>query len=294
VLAWFALTSALALRTVASGQPPWVTLYEVATVMVWGVTTIYLVLFEGVLKTRAIGAFMVLLIFCMHSYAVWFIAADLKQVLPLVPALRSYWLVVHVGIAILGYSAFATAAGAGLALLAKHYLKKRIVAGMPSESAIEEFMFRAVAIGFPLQTLLLITGAIWAQEAWTKAWSWDPKETWALITWLTYAAYLHVRVQRNVRGVTMAWLSIVGFIIVLFTFVGVNYLVTWFGLQSMHTYNVGNSGGKPQSLGIGGIAIAASFVVLLGLALFHWLRIKFPRRRSRANSTSKASADGGA
>src|SRR5215212_4318367 len=75
--------------------------------------------------------------------------------------------------------------------------------------AIEEFMFRAVAVGVPLQALLLITGAIWAQEAWTKAWSWDPKETWALITWLVYAAYLHVRVQRGVRGITMAWLSLI-------------------------------------------------------------------------------------
>lgn len=279
-LAWLSLTVALTLRGLEAGHPPWVTLYEVATMMVWGTTTVYLVLFEVIMKARSVGAFMIVLIFCLQSYALWFIPADLKQAIPLVPALRSYWLVIHVAIAIMGYSAFATAAGAGLTFLAKHHLKGRVAASLPSEAAIEEFMFRAVAVGFPLQTLLLITGAIWAQEAWTKAWSWDPKETWALITWLTYAAYLHVRVQRGVRGITMAWLSLIGFAIVLFTFMGVNYLVQWFGLTSMHTYNVGNNGGQNPGLGVAGVAVVLTFVALLGLALFSWLRIKLPRRKA--------------
>jgi len=279
VLAWASLTSALILRWIEAGHPPYVTLYEIATMLVWGTTTIYLILFEGILKTRAAGAFVVLLIFCIQSYALWFIPADLKKTIHLVPALRSYWLMIHVSIAIMSYSAFSVAAGAGLTFLAKHYLKGRVSSALPSESAIEEFMFRAVAVGFPLQTLLLITGAIWAQEAWTKAWSWDPKETWALITWLTYAAYLHVRVQRGVRGITMAWLSLIGFIVVLFTFMGVNYLVQWFGMDSMHTYNVGNNGGKPPELGFAGLVIVALFVGLLGVALFSWLRVRFPRKR---------------
>jgi cytochrome c-type biogenesis protein CcsB len=279
VLAWASLTCALALRWIEAGHPPYVTLYEISTMLVWGTTTIYLGLFEGALRTRAAGAFVVILIFCLQSYALWFIPADLKKTIHLVPALRSYWLLIHVSIAIMAYSAFATAAGAALTFLAKHHWKGRVASGLPSESAIEEFMFRAVAVGFPLQTLLLITGAIWAQEAWTKAWSWDPKETWALITWLTYAAYLHVRVQRGVRGITMAWLSLVGFVVVLFTFLGVNYLVQWFGLDSMHTYSVDNNAGRAPSLGIAGVGIVAFFVGLLGLALFSWLRIKFPRKR---------------
>lgn len=281
VAAWVAMTLAIALRWIESDHYPVVTLYEMTVMLVWGTTTVYLALFEGILKTRAAGAFMMVLIFCLHSYAIWFIPADLKEPIRLVPALRSYWLFIHVSIAILAYSAFATAAGAGITFLAKHYMKGRTASALPSEAAIEEFMFRAVAVGFPLQTLLLITGAIWAQEAWTKAWSWDPKETWALITWLTYAAYLHIRVQRGVRGITMAWLSLVGFAVVLFTFMGVNYLVQWFGLESMHTYNVDNNGGKAPGLGVGGVAIVLSFVALLGLALFNWLRIKFPRRASR-------------
>lgn len=280
-LAWVSLTLAIGMRWIEADHYPVVTLYELATMLVWGTTTVYLVLFEGALKTRAAGAFVMVLIFCLQSYALWFIPADLKEPIRLVPALRSYWLYIHVSIAIMAYSALATAAGAGLTFMAKHYWKNKMATALPSEAAIEEFMFRAVAVGFPLQTLLLITGAIWAQEAWTKAWSWDPKETWALITWLTYAAYLHIRVQRGVRGITMAWLSLLGFGIVLFTFMGVNYLVQWFGLNSMHTYNVDNNGGQAPGLGVGGVAIVLSFVALLALALFNWLRIKFPRKATR-------------
>lgn len=279
MLAWVCMTIAIGQRWVESGHYPVVTLYEIATMLVWGTTTIYLVLFETILKTRALGAFVILLIFCLQSYALWFIPGELKQTIQLVPALRSYWLIIHVSIAILAYSAFAVAAGAGLTFVAKHYFRSRIAGALPSEAAIEEFMFRAVAVGFPLQTLLLITGAIWAQEAWTKAWSWDPKETWALITWLTYAAYLHVRVQRGVRGITMAWLSLIGFVVVLFTFMGVNYLVQWFGMTSKHTYSTDN--GAPAGLNVAGLLMVFSLVALLAVALFGWLKVRFPGSKSR-------------
>lgn len=285
-VAWLSLTAALVLRWAEAGHPPYVTLYEITTDLVWGTTTIYLALFEGVLRTRATGAFVVLLLFCLQSYAVWFIPADLKKSVQLVPALRSYWLVIHVSIAILSYSAFATAGGAGLAFVVRHYFRERLSSVLPSEAAIEEFMFRAVAVGFPLQTLLLITGAIWANEAWTQAWSWDPKEVWALVTWLTYAAYLHVRVQRGVRGITMAWLSLVGFIVVLVTFLGVNYLAQWFGIQSLHTYSVDN--GAPSSMGWVGVGALAFLVLMLVVALFSWLRIKFPTRKARKEGLRSA------
>lgn len=278
VLAWLSLTAAMGLRWASAGHPPYVTLYEIVTMVVWGVTSLYLVLFELALKTRSLGAFVALIIFCLHSYAVWFIPSDLKRTVELVPALRSYWLPIHVSMAIVAYSAFAVAAGAGLTLLAKHYLKGRLSAALPSEAALEEFMFRGVAIGFPFVTLVLITGAIWAQEAWTRAWSWDPKEVWALITWLTYAAYLHVRVQRNVRGVTMAWLSLVGFVVVLFTFLGVNYLVQWFGMQSMHTYSTDS--GSPPGLSAASLRLVFVFVAVLAMAFVGWLRVKFPQGRA--------------
>lgn len=277
--AWVSLTGALIIRWINSGHPPYVTLYEICTMLVWGTTTIYLILFEGVLKARSAGAFVVLLIFCLQSYAIWFIDAELKQTIQLVPALRSYWLMIHVSMAIISYSAFAVAAGAALTYVAKYYSQGRIGQALPSTAAIEEFMFRAVAVGFPFMTLVLITGAIWAQEAWTKAWSWDPKEVWALVTWLTYAAYLHVRVQRGVRGITMAWLSLIGFIVVLITFMGVNYLVQWFGLTSMHTYSIDN--GAPQGMSVAALGMVGFLVVILGLALFSWLRIKFPNSPGR-------------
>jgi cytochrome c-type biogenesis protein CcsB len=287
ILAWVSMTGALAIRWVEAGRPPWVTLYEVLTSMVWGTTTIYLLLFEGVLKTKAAGVFSVLILFCIQSYTLWFIPADLQRPIELVPALRSNWLLIHVSTAIIAYSAFAVAAGAGLTILAKHHMKNRMTASLPSEAAIEEFMFRAVAIGFPFQTLLLITGAIWAQEAWTKAWSWDPKETWALVTWLTYAAYLHVRVNRGVRGVSMAWLSVVGFMVVLFTLMGVNYLVEWFGITSMHTYN------KPagRSLDVMGIALVLMFVTVLAMALFSWLRLRFPWQKKRESEIERRGSE---
>ncbi|MEO8284967.1 MAG: c-type cytochrome biogenesis protein CcsB [Chloroflexota bacterium] len=284
-IAWVSLTGALIVRWVNSGHPPYVTLYEICTMLVWGTTTIFLVLFEGILKARAAGAFVVLIIFCLQSYAIWFIDADLQQSVQLVPALRSYWLLIHVSLAIFAYSSFAVAAGAGLTYLAKHYSKGQLAAALPSTAAIEEFMFRAVAVGFPFVTLVLITGAIWAQEAWTKAWSWDPKEVWALVTWLTYAAYLHVRVQRGVRGVTMAWLSLFGFIIVLITFMGVNYLVQWFGLTSMHTYSIDN--GAPQGLGVAALGMVGALVAGLGLLLFGWLRVKAPMPKKNPNKSEK-------
>jgi cytochrome c-type biogenesis protein CcsB len=288
VTAWISLTTALGIRWVEAGHPPYVTLYEITTMLVWGTTTVYLILFEGVLKVRAAGAFIVLLILCLQSYALWFIDASLKAHVPLVPALRSYWLVIHVSLAIIAYSAFATAAGAGLTYVAKHFMKGQFAAALPSSAALEEFMFRAVAVGFPFMTLVLVTGAIWAQEAWTKAWSWDPKETWALITWLTYAAYLHVRVQRGVRGLTMAWLTLIGFVIVLVTFLGVNYLTEWFGIETLHTYPVEN--GTPGSLRIATLLVVGFFGSIVALALFSWLRIRFPRRGA-ARTTTSSEAD---
>lgn len=282
LVAWASLTTALGIRWVQSGHPPYVTLYEITTMLVWGTTTIYLILFEFVLKVRAAGAFIVLLILCLQSYALWFIDADLKEHVQLVPALRSYWLVIHVSMAIIAYSAFATAAGAGITYLVKHYFKGPYAASLPSTAALEEFMFRAVAVGFPFMTLVLVTGAIWAQEAWTKAWSWDPKETWALITWLCYAAYLHVRVQRGVRGLTMAFLSLANFVIVLITFIGVNYLTEWFGIDTLHSYPVDN--GIPQTMNarIAALLVVGFFGSILALALFSWIRTKRPSKKVTA------------
>jgi cytochrome c-type biogenesis protein CcsB len=244
------------MRWISADHPPYVSLYDITTMLVWGTTTIYLLLFEVWMKTRSVGAFVVLLIFLLHSYAVLLIPEALKETAPLVPALRDPLLLVHVSIAILAYSSFTVAAGAALLYLVKYYQLGSWTRVLPAPAQVDEFIFRAVAIGFPLQSLLLVTGAYWAQYAWAKAWSWDPKEIWALITWLTYAAFLHVRVQRGWRGSTMAWLALAGFAVVMITFVGVNYMVELFGLQSMHAYSGTNLPGMALFLLFLGVLVA--------------------------------------
>ena len=244
------------MRWISADHPPYVSLYDITTMLVWGTTTIYLLLFEVWMKTRAVGAFVVFIIFLLHSYAVLLIPDSLKETAPLVPALRDPFLLIHVSIAILSYSSFTVAAGAALLYLVKYYQLGGWTRVLPSTALADEFIFRAVAIGFPLQSLVLVTGAYWAQHAWAKAWSWDPKEIWALITWLTYAAFLHVRVQRGWRGSTMAWLALVGFAVVMITFVGVNWLVAVFGLQSMHTYSGEDLPGQALFLLFLGVLVA--------------------------------------
>jgi cytochrome c-type biogenesis protein CcsB len=279
-LAWVFLTAAVAMRWVSADHPPYVSLYDITTMLVWGTTTIYLLLFEVWMKTRTVGAFVVFIIFLLHSYAVLLIPESLKETAPLVPALRDPFLLIHVSIAILSYSAFTVAAGAALLYLVKHYQLGSWTRALPSTAQADEFIFRAVAIGFPLQSLVLVTGAYWAQHAWAKAWSWDPKEIWALITWLTYAAFLHVRVQRGWRGSTMAWLALVGFAVVMITFVGVNWLVAVFGLQSMHTYSGEDLPGQ------------ALFLLFLGVlvALVGGIMWKVVRRRRKMNDRQVARA----
>ena len=276
VLAWAFLTLAIGMRWVSADHPPYVSLYDITTMLVWGTTTIYLLLFEVWMKTRAVGAFLVLIVFLLHSYAVLLIPESLKGTAPLVPALRDPFLLIHVSIAILSYSSFTVAAGAALLYLVKYYQLGSWTRVLPSTALADEFIFRAVAIGFPMQSLVLVTGAYWAQHAWAKAWSWDPKEIWALITWLTYAAFLHVRVQRGWRGSTMAWLALVGFAVVMITFVGVNWLVSVFGLpNSMHTYSGENLPGMALFLLFLGVLI-----VLVGSIMWKDIR----RRRTMTSS----------
>ncbi|HUS17023.1 MAG TPA: c-type cytochrome biogenesis protein CcsB [Chloroflexia bacterium] len=265
------LVLALWLRAEASGHIPYMSLYEICLMLTLGISLAYVVIGELWLKVRSVGVFALLFVYLVESYALLLIPQDLKTAKPLVPALQSSWLPIHVSQAIIAYSCFAVAAGAAIMYLLKYHQVGRWTRVLPSLAATDEFMFRTVAVGFPFQTLLLITGAYWAQQAWSKAWSWDPKEVWALITWLTYAALLHVRVQRGWRGTTVAWMAIAGFTIVMITFIGVNYLVSWFGLDSMHAY----AGEMPGFLEL------AVFGVLL-VPLLGSIVVAESRRRRRA------------
>ncbi|MGB9791810.1 MAG: cytochrome c biogenesis protein CcsA [Thermacetogeniaceae bacterium] len=143
-----------------------------------------------------------------------------NTITPLMPALKSPWLAAHVLTAVIAYSSFALATG-----LAAMQLRQK-------DSAItDDAVYRSVAIGFAMLSLSIVLGAIWAEQAWGSYWSWDPKEIWALITWIIYAIYLHMYRQRGLRGKSASFMVIAGFILVLFTFFGVNYL-----MSGLHSY----------------------------------------------------------
>jgi cytochrome c-type biogenesis protein CcsB len=160
-----------------------------------------------------------------------------REIRPLSPVLQSYWLGIHTLLAFLGNAAFAVAFGTGIMyLLQEHYLKSKHTHGLfrklPSIQVLDEINYKLISLGFPLLTLAIISGALWAETAWGSYWRWDPKEVWSLITWLIYALILHIRLTAGWRGKRAAVLSIIGFLIVLFTFFGVNFL-----LKSLHTFS---------------------------------------------------------
>ncbi len=226
-------TLALVLRTVVAGRPPLSNQYEFASVFAWGIVLCYIVL-ELKYKSRyqIFGAFVMPLAIVVMAYA----ASLPKDIRPLMPALQSWWLKVHVGAAILAYGAFAIACGLAVMYLYRSYKEESgkisgFVARIPELVILDDFIYKTVAFGFVFQTLLIVTGAIWAEQAWGRYWGWDPKETWSLITWFIYAIYLHARFTRGWAGRKTAWFTIIGFICVLFTYIGVNML-----LPGIHSY----------------------------------------------------------
>ena len=147
-----------------------------------------------------------------------------RDIQPPIPALQSLWLVLHVTLAFIGEAFFVVSFVAAIVFLAAR--------GEQRKAAADRITYSSVAIGYPIFTTgALIFGAIWAEAAWGQWWSWDPKETWALITWLVYTAYLHTRLIRRLRGRASAVLAIVGFVFTVFTFFGVNFL-----LSGLHSY----------------------------------------------------------
>jgi cytochrome c-type biogenesis protein CcsB len=150
----------------------------------------------------------------------------------LIPALKSNWLIAHVITCFLGYSGFAVGFGLSIMYLAKpdDSAKTGLLAKLPSSGVIDELTHQMIMFGFLFLTIGIITGAVWANSAWGTYWSWDPKETWSLITWLIYATMLHLRMMRGWHGKKIAWVSILGFMAVLFTYFGVNLL------PGLHSY----------------------------------------------------------
>jgi cytochrome c-type biogenesis protein CcsB len=216
------------------GRIPVTNLYESLVFFAWSVNLFYL-LVEWKYKSWTFGAFVMPIAFGTMLFAF----TNESSIEPLVPALQSYWLHAHVITCFVGYAAFAVSAGVATMYLMKAKREKRNVTGgvvalFPSTKILDDLVYKSIMWGFPFLTAGIITGAAWANYAWGTYWSWDPKETWSLIVWLVYAAFLHARVTRGWHGRRAAILSIVGFLATIFCYLGVNLV-----LSGLHSYGGG-------------------------------------------------------
>ncbi|MHC4481037.1 MAG: c-type cytochrome biogenesis protein CcsB [Planctomycetota bacterium] len=234
VAAWFVGGAAFATHTAAvtyrileSGRLPLTNTYETLLLFSW-----ILALLTFWLQTRyelkTLGAFTFPLVFVALA------AASLPQISskiePLLPSLKSNWLLAHVLTCFVAYAAFAVAFATSLIyLLSAAFIEPERRA--QTLDRLDNLTYRAITLGFPLLTMGIVTGAVWANACWGRYWSWDPKETWSLITWMIYSACLHLRYAAGWKGRWAAWIAIVGFVSVIFTYLGVNYLFT-----SLHDY----------------------------------------------------------
>ncbi len=269
------------------GHIPVSNLYEVFVLFCWMTAAFYLY-FESEYKTRALGAFVMLVVSAAVGFLLWYtVIREAHQIQPLVPALKSWWMKLHVPANFIGYGMFALAAMVALSYHVKQqaqetrwykltplwllavvmcfvpivfrnkmpvetggsnywlgYLmvagliagglllgRKHIAARLPSLEVLDDVMYKAIAVGFAFFTIATVLGALWAAEAWGGYWSWDPKETWALIVWLNYAAWLHMRLMKGLRGAVSAWWALAGLAITTFAFIGVNMF-----LSGLHSY----------------------------------------------------------
>jgi cytochrome c-type biogenesis protein CcsB len=232
-------TAALLLRWKGSydlgiGHAPLANFYESLIFFAWAVLLLYLII-EWRTRSRSLGAFVIPVAFLLLAFAS--ISPGVSdRIQPLIPALQSNWLTVHVLTCFLGYASFTMAFAAGIMYLLKGRARDggteegTFLRLIPASDALEELLYQGVILGFVLLSLGIMTGSVWAHYAWGSYWSWDPKETWSLITWIVYAVMLHARSVRGWRGRRMAWMALLGFASVLFTYLGVNYL------DSLHSY----------------------------------------------------------
>lgn len=211
------------------GHIPVSNLYEVF-VLFCLITALLYLHYEQKLNTKQLGGFVLLVINAAVGFILWYtFDREAHNIQPLVPALQSYWMKIHVPANFVGYGSFSLAAMVALAYLLAS--KGVLASRLPSLEMLDDLMYKAIAIGFAFFTIATILGAMWAAEAWGGYWSWDPKETWALIVWLNYAAWLHLRMVKGLRGPLLAWWSLIGLIITTFAFLGVNMF-----LSGLHSY----------------------------------------------------------
>jgi len=214
-------TAALLFRTFQSGHAPFTNMYESLSFLSWAIVLAFIIIDRKV-RIPHIGPYLMLIVVGLVALA----SSPLmpKDATPLVPALQSYWLWLHVSVTLLGEAFFAVAFVASILYLRADSEEKR--------DRMDSVSYRCVAVGFPLFTLGgLVFGMVWAYKAWGTYWSWDPKEVWSLITWLVFALYLHTRIVMGWKGKRSAAIAIIGFLAALFTYFGVNYL-----LAGLHSY----------------------------------------------------------
>ncbi len=268
------------------GHIPVSNLYEVFVMFCW-MTALFYLYYESQYRTRAMGAFVMLVVSAAVGFLLWYtLVREAHAIQPLIPALQSWWMKLHVPANFIGYGTFALAAMLGFAYLIKQQAeetrwyklapiwvfgialcfvpiafrqrgvgeaggsywlgyalvaalivgtillgRRRIAARLPSFEVLDDVMYKSIAVGFAFFTIATVLGALWAAEAWGGYWSWDPKETWALIVWLNYAAWLHMRLMKGLRGTVAAWWALVGLGITTFAFLGVNMF-----LSGLHSY----------------------------------------------------------
>ena len=216
VLGFALLTVSLTARSIAAGHGPFSNQYEFAVAFAWGIVGVAL-LFERRYRLPALGA----LVLPIALLLMWYATTMPAAIQPLPPALQnSFLLSLHVAVAVFAYGTFTVAFAAALLYLSQSGAD----ANRQELARLDAIGYRAVTIGFPLMALVIILGAYWASIAWGRYWSWDPKETASLVTWLIYGGYLHARGVRGWRGRRAAILLVVGFIATVFTFLGNTFL----------------------------------------------------------------------
>lgn len=232
-------TVCIVIRGINAGRLPLTNQYEFASAFSWGIALCFLI-FAKRFRFDLLGVAVCPLIFLIIGYA----SMQSREIHGLMPALQSSWLGFHVSMAIIGYGSFGVAFGVAVMELLKPRLtgisanqsaaaadsSPSLTSRIPPDEVLDRIIYRAVALGMLFLTMCMITGAIWARKAWGSYWSWDPKETWSLITWLIYAIFLHFR-TRGMSGRKAAVFAIIGFLCVIFTYIGVNTL-----LPGLHSY----------------------------------------------------------
>ena len=221
----------IVLRGVAAQRAPWGNMYEFVTSSLGfaALFALYLIWRRG---WAWLGLPLTLLLAVGQGLAV---TVFYVAVAPLVPALHSVWFIIHIVAAAIAGATFNLGGIAAILYLVRLRAERKgevrgWLAQLPSAAALDDFSFRVLRFAFPLWTFTILAGAVWADYAWGRFWGWDPKETWSLVTWVVYAAYLHARVTAGWRGVGAAWLAIIGVVVFWFNFVGINLLVS--GLHS--------------------------------------------------------------